>query len=46
MLNLSLLISLFEVEQDFEQHRCTVLEHCRWEAQSQHKSPWSFYLPY
>jgi hypothetical protein len=46
VLNLALLISLFEIEQDFEQHRQKVLEHCRWEAQSPHKSPWSFYPPY
>jgi hypothetical protein len=46
VLNLSLLISLFEIELDFERHREMVLEHCRWEAQSQYKSPWSFYPPY
>jgi len=46
VLNLSLLISLFEIEHDFERHREMVLEHCRWEAQSQYKSPWSFYPPY
>jgi hypothetical protein len=46
ILNLSLLISLFEIEQDFEQRRVAAIEHCRWEAQTQHKSPWSFYPPY
>lgn len=46
VLNLSLLISLFEIEHDFEQHRLQVLERCRWEAQSPIKSPWSFYPPY
>jgi hypothetical protein len=46
MLNLSLLISLFEVEDDFDQRTSLVLEHCRWEAQSSRKSPWSFYPPY
>lgn len=46
VLNLSLLISLFEIEHDFEQYRLQIIEHCRWEAQSQHKSPWSFYPPY
>lgn len=46
VLNLSLLISLFEIEDGFEQRRETVLEHCRWEAQSQYKRPWSFYPPY
>jgi hypothetical protein len=46
VLNISLLISLFEIEHDFEQHRLQTIEHCRWEAQSQCKSPWSFYPPY
>lgn len=46
LLNLSLLISLFELRQDFDQHRAQILDHCRWEAQSSHKSPWSFYPPY
>ena len=46
LLNLSMLISLFELRQDFDQHRAQILDHCRWEAQSSHKSPWSFYPPY
>jgi len=46
VLNLSLLISLFEIEPTFNQHRTKVLEHCRWQAQSPHRSPWSFYPPY
>jgi hypothetical protein len=46
ILNLALLISLFEIEQDFEDRRLAALEHCRREAQSTHKSPWSFYPPY
>jgi hypothetical protein len=46
VLNLALLVSLFEIEQDFDQHRAKVLEYCRWESCSQHKSPWSFYPPY
>lgn len=46
VLNYSLLISLFEIEHGFEQRRFQILEHCRWEAQSQYKSPWSFYPPY
>lgn len=46
ILNVALLISLFEIEQDFERRRLLALEHCRWEAQSPHKSPWSFYPPY
>ena len=46
VLNLSLVISLFEIEHDFEGHREMILEHCRWEAQSRYKSPWSFYPPY
>lgn len=46
LLNLSLLIALSELKQNFEQHREVVLEHCRWEAQSSYRSPWSFYPPY
>jgi hypothetical protein len=46
VLNLSLAISLFEIRTDFEQRRLKALEHCRWEAQSGHRSPWSFYPPY
>lgn len=46
LLNLSLLISLFELRQDFDQHRAQILDHCRSEAQSSHKSLWSFYPPY
>lgn len=46
VLNLSLLISLFEIRDNFEQHRAIVVEHCRWESELNHKSPWSFYPPY
>ncbi len=46
VLNFSLLISLFEIEHNFEPHRLQALEGCRWEAQSQHRTPWSFYPPY
>jgi hypothetical protein len=46
ILNLALLISLFEIDQDFEQRRLLALQQCQWEAQSSHKSPWSFYPPY
>lgn len=46
VLNLSLLISLFEIKRDFEQHRAKVLEHCCREAQLPYKSPWSYYPPY
>jgi hypothetical protein len=46
LLNLSLLIALSEIKQNFENHRNKILEHCRWEASSGHRSPWSFYPPY
>jgi hypothetical protein len=46
ILSLALLVSVFEIETDFEHRRQRAIEHCRWEAQSRHKSPWSFYPPY
>lgn len=46
ILNLSLLISLFEIENKFEDSRLQAIENCRWEARSPSKSPWSFYPPY
>lgn len=46
LLSLSLLISLFELRSNFEQRRAQVLENCRWEARTGHRSPWSFYPPY
>ena len=46
MLNLSLLISLFEIEHEFEKYRLQAIEHCRWVAQLPYKSESSFYPPY
>ncbi len=46
VLNLALLISIFELEVNFEQRRKEADRHCRWEAQSGFKSPWSYYPPY
>lgn len=46
MLNLSLLISLFEIEHGFEEYRLQTIEHCRQEAQSPYKRASSFYPPY
>ena len=46
VLNLALLVSIFEIDHGFEQRRLQTLEHCRWEGQLQHKSPWSFYPLY
>ncbi|MFL6628804.1 MAG: hypothetical protein ACJ8G1_20350 [Vitreoscilla sp.] len=46
VLGYCLLISLFELEPDFDARRTKAIEHCRWEAQSSHRSPWSFYPPY
>ncbi len=45
LLSWSFLISLAELEPSFAMHRQTVLEHCRREAQSGYRSPWSFYPP-
>ena len=46
LLSLSLLVAISEIEDDFEQHRNTIMQHCRWEAQIGHRSPWSYYPPY
>ena len=46
ILNLCLLISLFEIRQGFHEYRGKIVARCKWEAQSQSKSPWSFYPPY
>jgi hypothetical protein len=46
VLSLALLISVFEIEVDFEQRRQRVIEQCGRDAHSGHKSPWSFYPPY
>ena len=46
ILSLALLISIFEIETDFEDRRQRAIEHCRREAQFGHKSPRSFYPPY
>jgi len=46
ILSLALLISIFEIEADFEDRRQRAVEHCKREAQFGHKSPWSFYPPY
>lgn len=46
ILSLALLISIFEIEADFEQRRQRAVEHCKWEARSSYKSPWSYYPPY
>lgn len=46
ILSLALLISICEIQPDFAQRRQRIIENCRWEAQSEYKSPWSFYPPY
>ena len=46
LLSLSLLIAVSEIKHDFDNHRERILEHCRWEMQSGHRSPWSYYPPY
>jgi hypothetical protein len=46
LLSWSFLIALHELKLDFEQRRRVVIEGCRWELQSGHRSPWSFYPPW
>lgn len=46
VISLVLLISIFEIEADFEGRRQRAIEHCRAEAKFGHKTPWSFYPPY
>ena len=46
VLNLALLLSIFEIEQDFETRRAKAVDQCRWEAQLPSRTPWSFYPPY
>lgn len=45
LLSWSFLIALHELKLDFEQRRRSVIEGCRWELQSGHRSPWSIYPP-
>lgn len=46
LLNLAFLIAIFELKDRFDEHQDRTFEHCRWEAQTDHRSPWSYYPPY
>jgi len=46
LLNLVLLIVIHQLSDRYDSLKNNVFEHCRWEAQHGHKSPWSFYPPY
>ena len=46
LLNLAFLIAISELQDRFVEHRDLILKHCKWEAQSGHRSPWSYYPPY
>lgn len=46
ILNLSLLISLFEIEHGFEEYRIKAIMICRAEAAESYRRPSSFYPPY
>ncbi|NWA67389.1 hypothetical protein [Pseudomonas reactans] len=46
MLSLALLISLFEIQQDFEERRLKTVDYFMWIAQLRSLSAWSFYPPY
>ena len=46
LLNLTSLICIYQLRDNYSDLRVKVLEQCRWESQHEHKSPWSFYPPY
>ncbi len=46
LLNLVLLIVIHQLSDRYDSLKDKTLEHCRWEMQSGHRSPWSFYPPY
>ncbi|PKH34543.1 hypothetical protein [Shewanella sp. ALD9] len=46
LLNLSLLLCVYSLKDNYEELRDKVVEHCKWEEKHDHKSPWSFYPPY
>lgn len=46
LLNISIIICLFEIKDNYEDIRVRTLDRCRWEAQSDRRPPWSFYPPY
>lgn len=46
MLNLSLLIALFEIQPEFAQRQRDILQRLRWNGQNGVQAPWSYYPPY
>lgn len=46
LLNLSLLLCIYSLKDNYEELRNKVIEQCRREESHDHKSPWSFYPPY
>ena len=46
LLNLGLTICVYQLKGRFQEIKAKTIERCRWEAQHDHKSPWSFYPPY
>lgn len=46
LLNLVLLIVIHQMSDRYDSLKERVLEHCRWDLQHEHRSPWSFYPPY
>ncbi|HIF9437202.1 TPA: hypothetical protein ACX6SL_001317 [Photobacterium damselae] len=46
LLSFAIFLLLNKLEQNFEQIRVKTLEHCRWNAQHENRSPWSYYPPY
>lgn len=46
LLNLALLIAIYQLSDRYDSLKIKTLERCRWEMQNEHRSPWAFYPPY
>lgn len=46
LLNLVILIIIHQLSDQYDALKSKILAHCRWEIQSEQRSPWSFYPPY
>ena len=46
LLNLTLLIVVHQLSERYQTLKDKIIEHVKWEAQHDHKNPWSFYPPY
>lgn len=46
LLNLVLLIVIHEISDKYDFIKNKTIEYCRWEVESENRSPWSFYPPY